>query len=630
MSKHPVRRPARKAPVEVDPVPLDVRDAARRGPEDERRAARAAEARHVAPAARDLLRLGLVSQFETQARQSGLLAKSMPSRGVAMARLRTGDVSRSGLILQRPVGLTFEQLREVVARDVTLDLIVGRRTRQVQRFMVPSADDWRPGFRLKFEDPRRDVTDADADRIRLMTKVLLNCGLEFKPSARRALKRDKLKDYTAKVTRDSLTMDASPTELTRTLGGRVHGWSAVDGGLVYLTDPDEGLGQGYEGWQPELNGLARVDWGSPEDVIAVYAKDGTPNAFYTHENLLYPIRNVTSDERWMGYGQPEPEVLLGTVTAFLNAMTMNARSISDNSIPPGLLMLFGDFEEEDVEALKAEWKRDVSGPNNRFRLPLMVGREGEAGAEFVNTGAQVTELMYANWITLNMAIKCGKYGMDPVEIGFDSFSANGKSSLSGDDTEERLTSGNDSGLHPLVTWHFDNLNELLQEIDEDLVAEPTGLDISKEDVIERQKMTLTWGELRRRAGESIDDIPDELLNAPYDPGIQTVYTQTLQRQAGADGAPGGPPTGEQRDVDGDGVSEQGIDQDGDGKADAWQDVGPQGQTRMLDHQGNLMQVEHPEPQPAGQQPPAQNEEAEEAQPRVQLAKAQQVTLEWPK
>jgi hypothetical protein len=595
-----VRRKTR-SPFTPDPIPRDIRRAAALGPPDERRDARREEGIRVAPLAQALLKSGYLQEFESRANQNGLMAKSMPTRGVAMARLDTGDLGASPLTLNRPIGLTFEQLREVVDRDVTLGLIIGRRVRQVQRFMKPSVREWQPGFRLKFEDPAREKHDADNERFRLLTKVLLNCGLEFRPSARRALKRDKLKDYTGKVIRDSLTMDAAPSELIPSPDGRLHGWSAVDGGLIYLTDPDMGLDESYEGWTPDLNAQAQVDWGDPSDVFAVYSKQGVPNAFYTHEKLLYPIRNYTTDERQMGYGLPEPEALLGTVTAFLNAMTMNARSISDNSIPPGLLMMFGDFEEEDVEALKQDWKRDVSGPNNRFRLPLMVGRGGEAGAEFVATGTQVNELMYARWITLLQALKCGKYGMDPVEIGFESFSAGGKSSMSGDDTEERLASGNDSGLHPLVEWHFDNLNELLQEIDPEVVIEPTGLDVSKEESQQREKDILTFGELRKRYGEPTDDIPDEVLNAPYC-DMSGIYAQTLQRQQQAEAPPAGEPTGDQQDVDGDGVSERGMDTNGDGQPDQWQDVGPDGQQRMLDHEGNVQQVEHPAAPPAGGAP----------------------------
>ncbi|ABW35056.1 Phage portal protein (plasmid) [Deinococcus geothermalis DSM 11300] len=575
----------------LPPYRPDVVDALRRGPADEQQHATAS---FVMPTAAELARL---DEFQEA---YGLLAKAQPPRprrGVAMSQIEIGGEQAPGLTLTRPVGLTFEQLRAVAKGNPIVGLIIKTRIAQVQRFLGQPAFEYEPGLNFRFKDRSRKIQPEDAARFAWLRRYLNACGAEFDPRKRRALQRDNLFEFTAKHLRDSLTLDAAPIEYNNTRTGRVHGFSHVDGAKVFLTDPNAGLTDDYDG-PAEFNVLTgRTNFGDPSNIIAVYAQAGQPKAYYTHMDLLYPVRNKTGEEEYFGYGVAEPETILNISTAWLNAFTLNARSISDNAIPRGILSILGEYQQEDIQALKAQWLAQLRGANNRFRLPILVGEpEQGAGVNFIPTGAQVDDALYSRWMTLLTAISCSTYLMDPAEIAFESFSAGGASTLSGSDTEAKLTSSEDKGLHTLLTWYGSTLNEVVEIVDDEVECYWTGLNSTKEDDQQREQTTMLFGEVRERHGQSNDGIPDEVLKAPSSVAGQVYMAllqakqqqQMMQQQAQPPGQDGGG-GGEGQGGDGPDGQPQG------GAADTTPDdpehpTGPQGEQRFKDHEGAVWQA----------------------------------------
>lgn len=540
--------------IDVDPLPRDVTDAQRRGPADERRDATIAATKELAPAARELMTSPAMAALERLGRQPNPLYDGLLRRGgvakaekgtllqrldpehMGMAQVDTHRWQKHAAVhLERPFGFGFNQLREIVRQDVQIDLIISTRIAQMLRFLKPTSTEWQPGFRIAFKDPNREVTDRDSKRLQAVASYLQNCGLEADPRKRRAYRRDDLRAFTQKHVRDSLTMDAAPIEIIPTAGGRTHGWMAVDAATIFLTDPTFGLaGNANEHHPPQLNTLlGRLDFADPTQVTAVRNVDGVITAWYTHQDLLYPIRNPSSDERRYGYGDAEPESVIRMVTGFLNAMTYNQRALSDNSVPPGVLVMYGDFEDDDLDFLRNDWLSEVSGASNRHRLPVMVSKDKqEGGVSYVSTGHQISDVSWAKWITLLTAIKCSRYLMDPTEIAFESYHAGNSSPLNaGADTQERITSSRDKGLHTMLDWYAGTLNELVGEVDGETMIEWTGLDISKEEALAREKDLSTFGELRAKYGMSATDVAEELLNAPLNPALTGIYNITLQGAA---------------------------------------------------------------------------------------------------
>lgn len=461
-----------------------------------------------------------------------------PRKGVAMSQIDLGgDRINLPYTLVRPVGLPFENLRSIARKNHFIDMVVGRRIRQVLRYLEEPEFEHQPGFKFRFKNRLREVKDQDQERFTWLRNFLNNCGAEFDPRHRRALQRDSLHEFAQKHLRDSLECDAAPIEYINSESGRLHGFVAVDCANVFLTDPNRGYADEYA--EPaEFNVLTdRADFADPRDITAVYAQEGQPRAFYTHMDLLYPVRNRSSEELRFGYGMPEPEDILNISTGILNALTLNIRSISDNSIPRGILSVLGDYNQEDLQHLKNWYLAEMTGVQNRFRLPIMSGTpEQGAGVTFTQTGQPVDEIMYARWISLLVAIVCGKYQILPEEIGFESYTA-GRSGLSGSDTEEKIIANADSGLQALLSWVRGTLNEIIQIVDPDVELYFTGLDQSKEDVQQREASIMLFGEVRARHGLSNDDIDEELLKAPvgvvgqaYMQGLNAAQQEKMQEQ----------------------------------------------------------------------------------------------------
>lgn len=498
-------------------------------PPGEREDALRQAAREVAPVARalpigEILRLGEI--FGKAA------LPERPLAGVAKVVLPVDDPTRGTVWLSRPVGLDFPALRRIVQEDPVLKAIIWTRIAQVSRFLRPSPQAWKPGFRIRFRDRFREVRPEDRERLAWLENYILSCGAEFDPRRRRALRRDGLWDWVAKHLQDSLSLDAAPVELVPTPSGQTHGWVHVDGGSVYLVDPlaTESLGD-----LPELYRRYGLEVPDPGEVVAVLVREGRPLAWYTHEDLLYRVRRPRTEPWALGYGQPEPEDLLRIVTGFLNALTLNLRGFTHNSIPKGILTVYGDFTEEDIEQFKAEWDAYVSGLSNRWRVPVLFasGDGRQAGASFVPIGNEFNEMYFSKWMTFLVAVKAALYGMDPEEINFESFSAR-PSTLSGSDTEERLASSRDKGLWPLLQFLRHTLNEILYTVDPEVELEWTGLEVDQQASRADEEKMLTLAEYRQRRGEPPPEDPI-LANAPLNPALLTVYMHNLQGYPGGKG-----------------------------------------------------------------------------------------------
>ncbi len=510
-------------------------------PADERAEAVAAAARELAPMAK------AVPVNEVMRWAQAFAPKEIPGQKLQrMARvsLDLEDPNARTVWLVRPVGLDWPQLRSIVREDPVLKSVIWTRISQVQRFLRPSLQEWKPGYRIRFRDRHRKTTPEDRARISWLEQYVLNAGAEFDPRKRRALRRDNLWDWTSKHLQDSLTLDAAPVELIPTPSGRTHGWVHVDGGMVYLVDPNYGA---TDREPPSLHQRYGLDIPDPTEVVAILAHEGRVQAWYTHDDLLYRVRRPRSEALALGYGQPEPEDLIRIVTGFVNALTLNLRGFTHNSIPKGVLTVWGDFNEQDIEQFRMEWDAYVTGLSNRWRMPVMISSDAQnAGVSFVPIGQDFNEMYFARWMTFLVAIKAALYGMDPEEINFESFSAR-PSTLSGSDTEERLASSKDKGLWPLLQFLGQTLNEILYTVDPEVELYWTGLEQDQQLAKADEEKMLTLGEFRRSRGESEPESPI-LANAPMNPALLSVYQLALQQeqqeQAQAQGVPPEPQGGE--------------------------------------------------------------------------------------
>lgn len=439
-----------------------------------------------------------------------------------------------GDYFDKPGNMGFDSLRLMVEQTPVLNAVVMTRVRQMQAFCRVQEQGRGPGFEIRHVDRKHQLQPDEETSIRLLTRFFQNSGWEFKPRQRKRLRRDSLPTMMGKLVRDTLTMDscAIETEFKRdkTLG--IDGMYAVDGATIRLVTED-----GYQG---------------DDEIFALQVVQGRIRTAYTFNDIIYEPRNPRSDVLVAGYGLSETELLIRVVTGFLNAMTLNIKGFSDNSIPRGVLHLTGNYEAADLAAFKRYWNGMVRGVNNAWTIPVMVSKDQESKAGFENFGVEFNEMYFAKWMTFLTSIICALYGMDPQEINFESFSAS-KSSLSGSDTAERLAWSHDKGLRPLLSY-FENLftDYVVAEFSEHYVFRWTGLDDADDEIREKRAMTvLTVDEMR--AEEGYDKMDGPLGAAPVNPALIGPWMQVMQAQQpqdfgqpegqGDDGQGGGVPSG---------------------------------------------------------------------------------------
>ena len=510
-------------------------------------------AAHLAPII-NMIRDGL-EDGDTMAKAQGRAMQLLPTehsarapgeRGMRSVYLDELQIFVSGDYFDKPSPLGFEGLRQMVEQTPVLNAVVMTRLRQVSQFTQISEDGGK-GFEICHIDRKHKLTPEETTTTKLLARFVANCGWEFNPRKRKAMGRSSFTQYVQKSLRDSLTMDAAPTEVEmkrdRSLG--IDGFYAVDGSTVRLCTE-----KGYAG---------------DDSVTALQVIQGRVCTAYTNDSLIYEVRNPRTDVRLAGYGLGEPEILVRCVTGFLNAMSYNSAGFDNNSIPKGILQLTGDYGADDLASFRRYWNQSVKGINNAWTLPVMVAKNPDSKVSFEKFGMDFNEMAFAKWMTFLTSLITAIYGMAPEEINFESFAAQ-KSSMAGSDTEEKLTSSKDLGLHSLMAHKEAELTDyIIAEFDPKYCLRWRGLNPEDEArKWEAKKLILTLDEMRAEEGYgSFKD--DKLGAAPMNPSLIGPWMQLNAAPApGADfGGQQGEGAPDHGDPDAAGPDDEGDDlQDG--------------------------------------------------------------------
>lgn len=436
-------------------------------------------------------------------------------RGMQSVQVDDWNLSIQGEFWEKPGVVSFQSLRTMVEQTPVLNAVILTRIRQVQRFCsVAESNHNQPGFEIHHVDKQHQLSETERESIQELNRFIQNCGWEFRPRRRKAMKRDSFSQFMAKATRDSLTLDscAIETEMKRDASMGIDGFYAVDGATIRLCQE-----AGYKG---------------DDELFALQVIEGRISTAYTYQDLIYEARNPRSDVRCAGYGLSETELMIRVVTGFLNAMTYNIKGFDSNAIPKGILHLTGNYGNDEISAFKRYWNAMVRGVNNAWALPVMVSKDQESKVAFDKFGVEFNEMYFAKWMTFLTSIICAIYGMSPSEINFDSFTGGSTSALSGSDTEQKLTASKDSGLRPVLSY-FQNLisDYIIGDFSDKYCFRWTGLDPEDADKKhEVRKLVLTINEMR--AEEGYEAMEGPLGDAPANPSLIGVWSQMQQAEQG--------------------------------------------------------------------------------------------------
>lgn len=452
-------------------------------------------------------------------------------------------------------GLPFQGLRWIGRRIEIVQAIMRQRQRQVLAFCEPAKLDSEPGWMLGPADQDAVLGD-DHTQFLGWLQNFIQCGSRrFDPLSRRINKNEDFRTFLSKMVADSLLLDHAAIETVPLRGALgIDSFFMRDSATFYFATGEMSERQGIYAYQ-DLTMAQQVE--------------------FKHEELYVMQRNPMTDLEWSGYAYGELEAGLDTISTVLSAFAYTREALDNNAIPRGLLMISGSFDNEAWQRLEQAWQVKMRGAANAHGLPVMRSMGQQGDAKYIQTGAPVSEMAFAKWISLQVAILTSLYGMDPAEIGMESFSAE-KSTLSGNDTGEKLASSKDKGLRPLlrdvascisdnvlarfttspwVRFRFTGIRsqdeqkaseERVRMMTVDEVRAKHGMKPHPQAWIgalpadsgmqsaefQRLNTVATVGEGRAAWG-GLPEYPDEIVNsAPLNPSLQAVYNQALQGKAG--------------------------------------------------------------------------------------------------
>jgi phage portal protein BeeE len=426
-----------------------------------------------------------------------------------------------------PSMLTYDTLRAVSEKDTIVAAIIGTRVNQVAAFCRPQENKYSVGFAIRLRDHKRRpgrLTDSERERCGEIEHFILNTGRDYN------LGRDSFEQFMRKLVRDRLAYDQATFEKVRTYGQRMHSFHAVPADTIRIAQPKV-----IKGTPPEIADIKRA-------LKYVQVLNGQIVTEFTLDEMAFMVANPRTNVRSFGYGFPEIEILINTITSHMWAEEWNRRAFSQGSTVKGVLNVRGNIPANQLEAFKRTWMLQTSGVSNAWKTPVL----NTEGLEWMPMQMTNVEMGYQTWMDYLVKITSAIYQIDPAEINFDIRGGGGTQQpmfMSNNEAQQKVSK--DRGLHPLLRYVEDHINKhIVWQIDPRFEFAFVGLDAKTEEQETQLRMQqvqniYTLNEVRAR-----EDLPplkhgDIVLNPTYTGAMAQAQAQEQQQQGGG-GMPGMP------------------------------------------------------------------------------------------
>lgn len=473
-----------------------------------------------------------------------------------------GDAYRSSEH-EGTVGLDYDVLLQM-SRVPVISAIIQTRINQIAEFCTPQDSPFDAGFVIGPREKDAEVDDELKARIASLTAWLETCGEGYKHGG-----AYDFESFVRMILRDSLTFDQCTFELMRNRKGELVGFVPVDASTIRRASVGE-----------EERAEGRRDWSESAFVQVINQKQ---TAEWGADNLAFGIRRPRTWIYARGYGYPELEELIRTVTYLVNAETYNASNFVNGIHVNSILAVKSKMSPQLFRAFRRDFYAMLSGAHQAKRTPILqLDPESNEEVSSVNMSSSAEEMGYSTWMGYLTKIACAIYQIDPAELGFVFGSEGVTSSLGQGGPEQRILASRDRGLRPLLRQVQGWINRwIIHEIDPDLSLRFVGLDSEDADSklkADIQKVTnyMTINEVRAQNGlEPLEKGGDMILSQTYIAGAsldmegeggfegeqpeaeQEGFEETEQQED--DGA--GFEETDQQDEEGDGVQETEQQQD---------------------------------------------------------------------
>lgn len=342
--------------------------------------------------------------------------------------------------------LNYRVLRDVATKCWVINACIDNATNKIKPFITLSNDENTRGFVIK---EKGKTLDRDSTKATEVFDFLYNTG-----SVKMAARKDKLPDFAEKILRDVLTLDQVATEIQYTMSGRAVAFYAIDAGTIERAVPFE----------------KQVD-----NIEYVQQIDNIATAFFEEKNLIFACMTPRTDIRYAGYGFSKTEQAIDLVTATINTFAYNAGYFNENRLPRGALLLQGDADLEEVEAMTDYMMNMMMGPaQNQWRIPVIPsGGTGEKDKklEWVDFGQKHNEMGFEKWYDLCLSSIAALYGMTLEDLGI----KNARSgAMIGDNVTPYIEASKSQILGTLLTFLQRYLNRILALAFDDIEIEFVG------------------------------------------------------------------------------------------------------------------------------------------------------------
>ena len=191
---------------------------------------------------------------------------------------------RSGMfkgVREKLIKVDFNTMRNIVDRVPLVGAIINARVDQVKKFIKYMPEGDAPGYRFKYRDRNKTVTEKDNKIFNQLADFIDQTGLNYDPD-----REDDFADYLDMMVREILTVDQVATEIQRNMKGEAIGFWALDGATIKRLDPNE-----FEGDR----GLQKMNVN--KDTRFAQMVDDMIRNTYTNEDLIFDYKNKRADIR---------------------------------------------------------------------------------------------------------------------------------------------------------------------------------------------------------------------------------------------------------------------------------------------------------------------------------------------
>ena len=438
-------------------------------------------------------------------------------------------------------GIPPNSLTKIVQDNLAPQMVIGVRVDDIMAYSQISDQPWKPGWRISPRYADAEYSDSLSSRMRDAEFLLKNGTVRALTSSQRRMNRlMNFENFLSAIVRDSLTYDAISIWTSRKKDGGVVDFSPIPSANIRLVSPDTG----YLG---------------DKSIFAV-GVDELGNVVYTFtpDQMYWYVRNPRLNVEVHGYGYSEIEIAIKLIQGFTNVLGMNLDRFNTSSIPNGILMIKGAYNQRVLDVLQRQLLNFKKGPSRTWTIPVLATSE-DADIKMLDlSDFSGMETLYPDFINMLMGALSTVYRMPPSRLGY---RPSGKyEEVKQPKQDDRTPLGNevDQGRVSLLM--------AIEHVINDAIIWPTFPELSfsflgknpKEEArqYEERVNTMTYGERRKVVGlpplktlipgdakekEVMEEVVTLMELSPGDPSQTGVYQSILSGQglAGNKGLSGG-------------------------------------------------------------------------------------------